>query len=158
MDHLAQLITEKDIWTGAEGENEGTPFILRFRPHLQDFIAVNRYHKHLTITWPYTSDNDSLMPGNTDTNLMSEVENSLVEALESDVHAVLAFVYTGQNQREWHWYSSDIAETGKRLNEALSYFERLPIELTAEDDPEWEEYLSVLEGADYSDYEEDKDQ
>jgi hypothetical protein len=156
MEPLKQLVTERDTWTGAEGENEGTPFILRFRPHLQDFIIANRYHKHLTITWTYESEDDSLMPDDSDMNLMNQVEDSLVEALESDVQAVLAFVYTGQNQKEWHWYSGDLEETGRRHNEALSYFERFPIALTAEDDPDWDEYLSVLEGVSSSDGEEDE--
>ena len=141
------------MWTDAEGENNGTPFILRFRPHLQDFISTNKYNKRLTILWHYNSDDSSLMPSDKEMELMEDVENALVDILEDDVQSILAFVYTGQNQREWYWYSTDINETGKRLNEALSKFDKLPIELSSDDDPGWTEYYTVLEGADDSEFE-----
>src|SRR5687767_8228812 len=131
MDNLKQLITDGDTWTGAEGENDGTPFLLRFRPHLQDFIATNKYNKRLTLLWHYNADSSLLMPGDDEMELMKDVEDAMLDTLEKDVQSVLAFVYTGQGQREWHWYSSDIKETGKRINEALSDFDKLPIELNA---------------------------
>jgi len=158
MDNLIQLLNEKDLWSVAEGENEGTPFLLRFRPHLNEFIETKRYNERLTIVFPYDSDDDSLMPTDEETELLSDIEDALVEVLEKDVQAVLAFVYTGQNQKEWHWYSTDISETGRRLNDALSNFGKLPLELSAEDDPDWIEYNSVLEGADDSEYEDSEDE
>ncbi|WP_347159335.1 DUF695 domain-containing protein [Pontibacter chitinilyticus] len=158
MENLKQLLTEKDTWNGAEGENEGTPFLLRYRPYLHDFIETKKYNQRLTILWGYESDNDSLMPSDEDMELMRSVEDSLVESLEDDLQAILAFVYLGQSQKEWHWYTSDIAETGRRINEALSDFERLPIELSVEDDQEWSEYLSVLEGSDDSAYQDTEEE
>ena len=152
MENLIRLVNEKDLWTVAEGENEETPFILRFRPHLKDFTATKKYNKRLTVLFPYASDNSSLMPGDEETELLGKIEDALVEILEKDVQAVLAFVYTGQNQKEWSWYTTDISETGKRLNEALSVFDKLPIELIVEDDPDWNKYNSVLEGSDDSEY------
>ena len=62
MDDLKSLITINDNWTNAEGENDGAPFLLRFRPHLQNFIDTNKYNKRLTILWNYDSHNSSLMP------------------------------------------------------------------------------------------------
>ena len=158
MKDLRLLITEEDTWTATEGENENIPFLLRFRPHLQSFIETKEYNKRLVISWNYESEDDSLLPSKQDMELMEEVENSLVDSFETDVQAVLAFVYTGNNLREWHWYTRDITETGHRLNEALADFERLPVGLVAEDDEEWEEYHAVLEGADYSDYEESEEE
>lgn len=157
MGNLIQLVNEKDLWSVAEGENDGIPFLLRFRPHLNDFIETRRYSKRLTVLLPYDSDNDSLMPTDEQTELFRNIEDALVDILESDVQAVLAFVYTGQNQKEWHWYSTDINETGKRLNDVLSNFDRLPLELSAEDDPDWSEYNSVLEGVDDSEYQDSED-
>jgi hypothetical protein len=105
MDNLQRLISEDDTWTAAEGENDGTPFFLRFRPHLKDFIATKKYNNRITLLWHYTSDDNSLMPSNDEMGIMEDVENAIVETLENDVQSVLAFVYTGQGQREWHWYS-----------------------------------------------------
>jgi Family of unknown function (DUF695) len=146
MNNLNSLVTDNDIWTIAEGPVNGDAnFLLRFRPNLQDFIATKKYNKRLTIIWNYEPVNSSLMPNDEDTALMTDVENALVDILENDLQAILAFVYTGDSQKEWHWYSSDIGETGNRLNEALSNFDVLPLELLSEDDPDWNEYNEVLE-------------
>jgi hypothetical protein len=147
MSNLEILVKDEDRWSIAEGENEDGPFIVRFRPHLQSFAETKDYNKRLIIMWPYESEDNAMMPNDTDTKLMEAVENNLVEALENDVLTVLAFVYTGQNQKEWHWYTLDIAETSKRINEALADFDKLPIELEMEDDENWNEYKAVIEGA-----------
>ena len=81
----------------------------------------------------------------------------MVDILEEDIQAVLAFVYTGQNKREWHWYSSNIDGTETRLNEIISEFNKLPIELSAKDDPNWTGYNEVLKSADNNGYEEADD-
>jgi hypothetical protein len=146
MEHLKLLVTDNDMWSAGEGGNDGTPFILRFRPYLQDFIATGQYNKHFIITWPYDSNNTSLMPDEAELELMTAVEDALVNIFEHDVQCVLAFVYTGQNQKDWHWYSNNIEETGNRLNTALAEFDELPIELSSEDDPDWTEYNAVLAG------------
>ena len=97
------------------------------------------------------------MPSDDDADKMKVMEDALVEAMELDLQAVLAFVYTGQNQKEWHWYSTDIQESGKRINEALASFDKLPIELSFEDDPDWTEYNSVLAGAESGEEEGESD-
>jgi hypothetical protein len=147
MDSLKSLITEQDTWTNAEGENEGTPFLLRYRPFLKDFISTNRYTKRLMFSWQYNSEHPSLMPSDKELELMGNVENALVDSLEKDVQSVLAFSYTGQNKKEWHWYSSDLDEAEIRFNKALSKFGHFPIAIASEDDPDWNEYNAVLAGA-----------
>ena len=158
MDKLKLLITDEETWTSSEGENNGVPFLLRFRPNLKAFISTKKYNNRLTLLWNYDSENTSLMPDEKTIEFMEKVENALVDILENDLQAILSFVYLGHNQKEWHWYSSDITETGKRFNEALSSFEVLPIELSTEYDAEWNEYNAVLEGAEDSEYEHDENE
>jgi hypothetical protein len=146
MEDLKRLITENDTWAVSEGITDGNPFFIRFRPHLKNFADTKNYNKRLIIIWTYESNDNSLLPNEFDTELMENVENNLVDILEIDLQAILAFVYTGENQKEWHWYSNDIKLTGQRLNEILSNFERLPIELLMEEDENWNEYNLVLEG------------
>lgn len=147
-DQLKKIITEEDLWTGGEGENEeGLPFLLRYRNNLQHFVETGNYNTGLIILWNYTSEDDSLMAGTEEMGLMQKVEDTLVAALEDDLQAVLAFVFTGLNQREWHWYTTDPEESGKRINDALAEFDELPIELSAEEDPEWTEYYAIMDGA-----------
>ena len=84
MDNLKLLITDQDMWTSAEGENDGVPFLIRFRPNLQQFITTKKYNKRLTLLWNYDSTSISLMPDEKEMELMEEVENSLVYTLEND--------------------------------------------------------------------------
>ncbi|AMM50219.1 hypothetical protein TH61_02185 [Rufibacter sp. DG15C] len=143
--HLKALLTEEDTWTMAEGESSGTPFFLRFRPHLQDFVNTQQYTKRLIILWNYTSEDDYLFPTPEDADVMADVEEKLIEKLEEEAQTVLAFVYTGQDRREWHWYTTDVAAAQEQLNEALHQFDQLPLELTVEEDADWDQYLSILE-------------
>jgi hypothetical protein len=157
-EHLKSLLTEEDTWTMAEGESSGTPFFLRFRPHLQDFINTQQYTKRLIILWNYTSEDDYLFPTPEDADMMAEVEEKLIEKLEEEALTVLAFVYTGQDRREWHWYTTDVAAAQAQLNEALTPFDQLPLELTVEVDADWEQYLSILESMEDAEDEESSEE
>jgi len=146
-DQLARLLEENDRWLGLEGEHDDLPFLLRVRPQLQPFLDTGDYPHHLTVRWPYDSDNNEGMPSDETLELLEEVEDTLQEAFEHDLQCILAFVYTGHHHHEWHFYTRDVAETGERLNEALGEFDELPLELSAEEDPEWSDYKGVMEGA-----------
>ena len=153
MNDLKLLITDEETWTSAQGENDGVTFLLRFRPNLNAFIGTKKFNERITLIWNYVSDDTSLLPNEIEMELMEKVENSLVEILEDDLQAILSFVYLGNNQKQWHWYSSDVEETAKRMNIALSDFDILPIEILSEEDPNWSEYNAVIDGADDSNYE-----
>ncbi len=56
MDKLKALIIDQDFWTGVEGENDGVPFLLRFRQNLKDFIETKKYNERLILSWNYNSD------------------------------------------------------------------------------------------------------
>ena len=146
MNVLKELITKNDTWTSAEGMYEGKPFLIRFRPHLHNFILSNEFNTRFIVLWSYKSEEVSLIPNKKEMNLMRKFENASVDFLENDLQAVLSFVYTGLNKREWHWYSKDVSETETRLNKVLLNFNSPPIQFFIEDDPTWQEYNAVLEG------------
>lgn len=99
----------------------------------------------MDVTWNYESFDPSLLPSADEMLLMEQVEDALVDLLEDGHQSILAFVFTGENERWWAWYTTDIDEAGDRLNDALSEFDELPINITVIDDPEWEEYFGVME-------------
>jgi hypothetical protein len=136
-----------DNWKAGEGEIDGTPFIIRYRPYLQNFIDTGEYKHRMEIFWLYQTDHPAQMPEEEEQQQMQLVENRLAEAFEEDQLAVLAFVYTGHLQNVWHWYTRDIKAAGIRLHEALKGLEEFPVELAVEEDPDWDEYLSMLDAA-----------
>lgn len=135
-----------DAWTLAEGDHDGKPSLLRFRPELKRFLGDKRYPRRLTITWAYADPDGDDLPDNETTDLMRDFEDRVVDAIERDSLGVLAFVYTFAGDREWHIYLADAKAVGAALNDALAEMPRLPIQIEATDDPAWEELKSVLDG------------
>jgi hypothetical protein len=135
-----------DSWVAGEFSTEDNlPVLVRFRPHLQNFMDSGLFNYRLDIIWPYESFDDTLLPDGIDLDLMEQVEDALMDAFEEDNQTILAFVITAEGERWWAWYTTDIDIAGERLNIALSNFDRLPITINGEDDPAWDEYVGVLE-------------
>lgn len=59
--------------------------------------------------------------------------------------AILAFVITQDGCANLNFYTASSEWFFERLNEALADKPPVPIEITAEEDPRWSEYLAVLE-------------
>jgi hypothetical protein len=134
-------------WVGLEGEQSGHPFLVRVREDLQPLIEAKEYTHRVDILWKYEGDEEAFMPDDAIMNEMDKVEDVLVVFLENDLQAILSFVYMGNHQKVWYWYSKDITETAKRINGALADFGTLPVELFAHEDPEWEAYMKVISKA-----------
>jgi hypothetical protein len=130
-------------WNIAEGESDGKPRLIRYRPDLESCIGNPTYPKRLVISWDYEVDNSNGMPTECQSEEMKAFEDALVEVLDPDRLAVLTFVLTNAGCREWHYYVNDVQEAGNRINSALSDFPKLPIHLQVEDDPEWEQLSAV---------------
>lgn len=134
-----------DAWNIAKGKNPEKPTVLRFRPSLEAFLGNENYPRRLTIIWKYEATDDSGMPTDTQSADMKDFEKLLIEALDPDRLAILAFVFTSSGFREWHFYLSDANEIGIRINQTLAAVPKLPIELNVEDDPNWDELKQVYQ-------------
>ena len=132
-------------WNIAESDNGGMPRLIRYRTDLAPFIARSDYPQRLVIIWEYDADNLNGMPSTEQSETMKSFEDALVETLDSDRLAVLAFVLTCNGSREWHYYINRVEEVGLRINTALSEFPKLPIHLQVENDPEWEQISLVYQ-------------
>ena len=134
-----------DAWNIAKGKNPEKPSVLRFRPSLEGFLGDENYPRRLMIVWQFEAADATGMPTDTQSADMKDFEDMLIHALDPDRLAVLAFVYTTGGTREWHFYLSDVSEVGIKINQALSNIPQLPIELTVEDDPNWDELRQVFQ-------------
>jgi hypothetical protein len=134
-----------DAWNIAKGTNPEKPTVLRFRPSLEAFLGDENYPRRLAIIWKFEAVDASGMPSDTQSADMKDFENLLIEALDPDRLAILAFVFTSAGSREWHFYLSDVSEVGIRINQTLASVPKLPIELNVEDDPNWDELREVYQ-------------
>jgi hypothetical protein len=134
-----------DAWNIAKGKNPEKPTVLRFRPSLESHLGDPNYPKRLIILWQYDAADSSGMPTDTQSADMKDFEDLLIEALDPERLAILAFIFTTAGTREWNFYLSDVDEVGTRINKALSSVPQLPISLTVVDDPQWDELRQVYQ-------------
>lgn len=130
-------VVKEDAWAVAEGTHEDKPVFVRFRHNFRQVLDFDGYHLLLQITWPYAEADSSGMPGVEDSEAMEQFEQRILAAYEHDFHAVLTAVITTDGVRQWTFYTSDLDECGDRLSEMPQEVEPYPIELVADEDPEW---------------------
>jgi hypothetical protein len=131
-------------WTLATGEDGGKPLIFRIRIQAPLFASKSSFPHLLAVCWNYESPNEQGMPDPADAQRMSELEDLLEEGLEGVCQAFLTVIVTGNGVREWQWYARDTDVIIDLVNKTLGHLEPFPIELSFQDDPEWEGYSQFL--------------
>ena len=96
----------------------------------------------VTLSWNCRAPLDIGLPSNDDYEEIGAFEETLIAAV--DEGAVLAFVFSAGGIVEYSFYTSDSNWFMDRLNEALADKPVVPIEIAAEEDPEWAEYRSLM--------------
>lgn len=135
-----------DKWFTALSDNEdGTYTFISGRSDIDEFIKSGKLKERVEVTWQYEKDEKGLPAIDKEAQIMEAVEERLRTALEKDKLAILTGIYTGQGKREWVFITRNTAAFGQRLNEALAGLPELPIQIYAEQDPDNEEYKSLLE-------------
>ncbi len=132
-------------WFTALSENEeGQLVTVAGRLELGEFVQSGKFKERVEITWKYEGD-DKGMPTDELAEKMEAVQETLRKAMEKDKLSILTGVYTGGCEKIWIYYTRTTRVFGERLNESLASFELLPISIYTEIDPEWDEYLDMLE-------------
>ena len=128
---MAKLKISNDWWTApAEGEN-GTLVLVTGRRALENVIGTGLYRFRIEVTWRYEGDNKGL-PSYADSKVMEEVTDALNESLDRDPVAVMTGIYTGDNQRNWVFYTRSLHIFQRKFNEVLAPFPTLVLTFPAE--------------------------
>ncbi|NQZ45676.1 MAG: DUF695 domain-containing protein [Flavobacteriaceae bacterium] len=96
------------------------------------------------ISWGFETPTEDGIPTPDENLFMTEIEDALIDILEKDLQSVLAFTQIFNNNKIWFFYSRSTEEFGKRLNEALAQFRRVPIAIENHADPDWNVYRTLL--------------
>lgn len=140
---------EGDWWTSpAESEN-GRLIMVTGRRDIDKFRNNPKYSIRVEIKWRYTGMQDG-MPDTETAIMMEQADEAMRETFRKDHIAVLTGIYTGDNERDWVFYTSNLNIFGKKLNQSLSMLPLLPLEISAENDPEWMEYNEMKETTEIS--------
>lgn len=130
-------------WTLVEGSIEGCPALVRIRTGIDELVGSSERPRRLSVSWEFQAGATGRPEDETEAR-MEELERLLAPALEGEV-GVLAFVFTCDGLRHWHYYVPNTpAVLEARIASALGE-QVFPIEVDIENDPAWEGYTSVRE-------------
>lgn len=136
------MTLKDEWWTAPTVADNGLTVMVTGRDGVQEAIDSARYNDRIEITWRYAAD-ASGMPLADDAKLMGEVDDALRDALRKEKACILTGIYTGDGRRDWIVYTKNPRIFNSVLNRALADFPLLPLELYAEKDPDWAEYLEM---------------
>ena len=87
-----------------------------------------KYNIRVEVTWKYPGDATG-MPDYPTSKVMEAVQDAMTKAFDKDPVAVLTGIYTGDDERNWIFYTRSIHIFEKKINEALADFDLLPINI-----------------------------
>lgn len=126
-------------WTSPLEDDNGNLIMVTGRKDIEKFRSNPRYNIRINITLPYEATANG-MPTEKEAEVLDDVLERMQAELKSDPVAVLTGIYTGAGKREMVFYATSTFIFNKKLNAALATLPLLPLEITAENDPNWEEY------------------
>lgn len=129
-----------DWWTApAEAEN-GQLIMVSGRNDVDKFRNNPRFSIRVEVVWPYGQNGSNGMPSDSDADMMGIATDNFHEILDKDPVAVMTGVFTGAGERTWIFYTLSTNIFQKKLNEAFAPLPLLPLQISAENDPNWEAY------------------
>lgn len=131
-------------WTSPMTGDGGRTVIVTGRDYMEKVMKSGKYPYLIRVSWRYNSLPDGF-PDEIDAEAMGRVHDALIDTFAKDNVAYPVAVYTGEGCRDWLFYARSLPLFGKVFNRALEEIETLPLEIEAQSDPEWSEYLEMRE-------------
>ena len=136
----AAIPAESTLWVTAVSKQEGMGRAIVFR-YVQAFppeFQRTRFPIRVILVWQYKS--ESGMPVTHEREAMDRMEDLLEPLIKNATAGVLAIVSTGENLREWIFYTRSEQEFLLALNKALEGHPPFPIDIHVASDPQWSTY------------------
>ncbi len=134
-------MAEKDTWvTVPTTDDNGQTIIVTGRTDVSKFREKSRYSIRVEITLPYTPGGPLGFPDDSTAEVLEKITEAFQAELKGKTTAILTGIYTGASERNWVFYTFSTESFNGFLNRALAPFEQLPLQIYAENDPDWAEY------------------
>lgn len=134
------MAEHNDWWTCPTESEDGRLIMVSGRRDIGVFRRNPRFNIRIEITWRYSDSPSANMPDEDTAKTMGEITDAFEAELAKDPVAVMTGIYTGAGERNWVFYTLSTNIFNKKINQALSAFPVLPLEIYAENDPDWCEY------------------
>lgn len=129
-------------WTSPAESEAGKTVIITGRDGLEKVQASGKYIYRLDVSWDYEP-KASGMPSDADARIMEEATDALLKVFDKNTAAVMTGIYTGDGRRDWIFYCLNLKVFSSSFNNALADLPAMPLEISATEDPEWEEYSEM---------------
>jgi hypothetical protein len=138
-------LSSAQTWATAVSRNEaqGTAIIYRYMKTFPENFLRSQQPDRIIIVWRYQGEKG--MPSPEERQRMDDFEDAL-SPLEKDGFSTLALVSTGDNLKEWTYYTRAEHAFLERLNLALRSRAPFPVEIHASADAKWSTYQQFIEG------------
>jgi len=143
---VAVMSAEITSWATAKStqESTGRVIVFRYAKEFREGFAKTNFPDRVILVWKYKSETGQ--PVKSEREAMDRMENLLEPLVDNAETSVLTLVSTGENLREWIFYSRSEKAFLAALNRALAGHPRFPIEVHAAPDPEWSTYGRFRKG------------
>lgn len=129
-------------WTSPAESEAGKTVIITGRDGLEKVQASGKYIYRLDVSWDYEPE-ASGMPSDANARIMEEATDALLKVFDKNTAAVMTGIYTGDGRRDWIFYCLNLKVFSSSFNNALADLPAMPLEISATEDPEWEEYSEM---------------
>lgn len=131
-------------WVLADGTLNDEPITIRYRDEVQGEQESDRYQQCIQIQWNADQvDPDTGYPSTEELDKIDEFNKKLMEAVEPQTHGLLVMVLMSQGVNQWIMYVRDNEELQNDLNAIPTDTGLYPIEVTSEEDPQWEVFTQL---------------
>lgn len=121
-----------------------TTIFVTGRTDVSKFKDNPRFCIRIDVTMPYNG-LPSGLPDKDTSEILKEITDRLVKTFTADPVAVLTGIYTGDNRRDWTFYTPSTHIFQRKFNQALDDMPTFPIRMEAQNDPDWEEYQEMID-------------
>jgi hypothetical protein len=138
-------MTHEDQWAILEAEEDGVPLLFRFRAEVP-VADTTTFPYLISILWTYDGKKNEGMPDDGTLAMMDRVEDAL-DRIDNAGEAFLMVAVTGNNRREWIWYTHDRERYMALVNRALPRQQKFPLDFATSKDPMWQTYRAIREAS-----------
>lgn len=133
-------LTGDGDWAMLEGESDGRPMLVRRNGTPAEYAGHPELAFRLGVAVPFVRPDESGFPDADETEAVNEIEDGLVDYLESSQGGVLTLVITTSGMREFVCYVRSVDEGEAAAQAATAASDGHEVQYYVEEDPEWEIY------------------
>ncbi|NVK36389.1 MAG: DUF695 domain-containing protein [Gammaproteobacteria bacterium] len=125
-------------WVLADGTLNDEPITIRYRDELESELASGKFSQCVQISWNAADvDPQTGYPSTSELIKIDDFNQKLMNAIETENHALIVMVIMCQGINQWILYAKDTSQLQADLNTIPTDTGLYPIEIVAEEDADW---------------------